>query len=120
MKKISEFAETVAALDDLTSSISPDAKLVAACERLTLLHQQIDASHQEAKPLFGNQLMAHLSEQERLWCIIKGTPAVTSLGKASKARLILDYTRSSRGLPVLLLRSALKDFIFDSTTSQVV
>lgn len=89
------FAGTVTALAQLAGTPHPDAKLLAACDRMGELLDQRDALDSRQGPGAAEGCRAfrrtHSAELDRLYATVTATRAETPTGRQAKAILALRH-----------------------------
>ena len=97
------FADLLAPAGD-----SPDAKLLAACERFLHLDDVCDEEFHRRGPGHMARILATRGERDALQAFIANTKALTSVGRAVKAEV--GITLLGGGTWGEIAKSALRDF----------
>jgi hypothetical protein len=99
----------LAELRTLAEGRTPDADLIAACERVIEVHERAVLLYRRRAPRYQAQARALYDERFRLEAIVATTPARTAAGRRAKAEVALVALPSSQFFTVV--RSALTDLL---------
>jgi hypothetical protein len=101
---------TLAGLVALVNAPSPDAPLVAACDRLLYLRDQQHELYRMAEPGYLKMVRATIAEQDRLEAEIRESPPATHAGRRAKAEVVMSLLSNS-GTLAAFATAVLRDFM---------
>ncbi|MBV9749388.1 MAG: hypothetical protein JO157_11285 [Acetobacteraceae bacterium] len=100
----------LADLRALAATPHPDAKLLVACERFTLLKEERERLYRKHERGYMDHVRKMAPEMDALELEIANTPARTAAGRAAKGEAAMCML-SQTGTFAQIARSALRDFI---------
>lgn len=98
------------ALRALAATPHPDARLLVACERFTLIWEEVHRLYRKRERGHMDRVRATMAEREAIEVEIANTPARTADGRAAKAEAAM-HMLGMTGTIALIARSALRDFM---------